>query len=112
MNFLTWNPLRKFHPAAFSGTAICPYCYGTKVSLVERITPTVYRWRCKGCSFTFREDVSPVGEHSDDPRAKEHWVNPNPYATFKQGLRPAWQIQKHRYSKNPKQSTPETDSGG
>ena len=74
------NPFRKLHRAAFSGDAICPSCFGSKVKLLERIAYYTYCWQCKACFQTFREDLTPQGHFGDDPRTRE--IGKNPYHSF------------------------------
>ena len=82
LTILTRSPFRKLHRAAFSGDAVCPSCYGSKVRLLERIAGYTYRWQCKACLQCFREDLTPAGHFGDqDVRTRE--VGPNPYRTFR-----------------------------
>lgn len=75
------NPFKKLHRAAFSGDAICPSCFGSRVKLLERIAYYTYRWQCKDCFQCFREDNTPQGHFGDDPLTRE--VGKNPYHSFK-----------------------------
>ena len=90
------NPFRKLHRAAYSGTAICPSCYGSKVKLLERIGPYVVRYQCKGCHQTYREDLTPQGHFGDDRRTREVG---KPYHSFR-GLNPEYKVGVHRFKKS------------
>jgi len=96
LTVLNYNPFRKLHPAAFSGTAICPTCFGSKVKLLDRVGPYVRRYQCKSCHMIYREDLTPVG-HYGDQDIKTREVG-NPYASFK-NLKPTMHIGIHKFKK-------------
>lgn len=75
------NPFKKLHRAAFSGDAVCPSCFGSRVRLLERIAYYTYRWQCKDCFQCFREDLTPQGHFGDSPVTRE--IGKNPYHSFK-----------------------------
>lgn len=80
MEILGRNPFRKLHRAAWSGTAICPFCYSQKAKILERIGWYVVRFQCKVCSMTYREDMTPEGHYGDDARIR---LAGRPYASYK-----------------------------
>jgi transposase-like protein len=60
----------KRNKGAFSGNLLCPLCKSQRNSLVEKLTPFRYRYRCKDCKQTFQYDTSGQMEHPYAPLKK------------------------------------------
>lgn len=95
MEIMNFNPFRKRHPAAFSGSAICPRCFGTKVKFLESRGPYVRRYQCKACTQIYLDDMTPNGFYADHGKRA---VVGDPYATLS-NLKPVWRIGVHKFKR-------------